>query len=242
MTLSIADQSRVVGRRCLLARAVEVLAAHCALAVHLFGSLARGGGDALSDLDLWATFPDAHLPGLVPRRAALYQAIGEVLIAHETPRNRPLGGCYSLVLHRTAAGLYHADYYLAPRATSVIVPEAIALYGDDTLPRGRWVLDEEARATESRTERVAFLTCMAFIGVKKILRGDRDFMPFLAGQYRRFVATHAPALAPIEDTGDLAALAHLLGQLALVATPDQRRAIDAIARDCLPPRAGAPTA
>lgn len=227
-------QKRIAGRDDLLIKAVNTFAAHHAAAVHQFGSLARGRGDALSDVDLWITFPDDQLPGVIHRRESMYNDIAEVLITHEALQNSPLGGRYSLVIHGAIAGLYHVDYYLAPQSKSIILPEATVLYGDDSLPRGAWLLNQAATTPESLPERVAFLVCMAFIGVKKVLRRDASFMDFLVTQYRRFIGEYQLGLEAIESGLDLATIERLLHQLSLVADPRQRRAIEEIVQRYLP--------
>jgi hypothetical protein len=238
MSSHLTDRERRAGRAELLARAIEAFAARQALAIHQFGSLARGDGDALSDLDLWITVPDERLPGVDRQRAGTYRRVADVLIRHEAAQNSPLGGRYSLVIHRTATGLYHIDYYLAPRSTSVILPEARALYGDDSLPRGSWQLNVPASAATSVAERVAFLPCLAFIGVKKVRRRDAAFMGFLAAEYRRFIAQYHLPLEAIGDAPRLATIERLLRQVARVADRRQRRAIEEIVQRYLPLGAG----
>ena len=234
MSSHLSDQQRIAGRDGLLARAVATFAQCQASAVHQFGSLARGAGDALSDLDLWLTFPDDTLPAVLQRRQHIYSEIAPVVITHEVVRNSPRGGRYTLVIHRVPAGLYHVDYYLAPRSTSVILPEARVLYGDDALPRGPWLLEQSASSSESVSERVDWLICMAFIGIKAVRRGDTAFMVFLTAQYHRFIERYNLGLAALGDDRGLPMIEQLLGHLAVVADSRQRRAIEQLLRRALP--------
>ncbi len=222
------DSSETSSRDDLLDRAVALFLQEGATALHLFGSLARGDGDALSDIDLWITVPDELIDDLVARRSVVYAAVGEVFIEHEAPRNRPVGGAYTLVLHRASGSVIQVDYYLAPESTSVVLPEARWLAGSDRLPRGAWVLDSTAAVVEDRDERVDFLICMSFIGVKKALRGDRPFLAFLDEQFERFSDDYTRIPQPAGDVALLARIEQRLLSLAASASTRQRTAIDAV--------------
>ncbi len=199
-----------------------------ASAIHLFGSLARGDGDDLSDIDLWITVPDDQITQLIERRFEIFNNIAEVVIHHEAPRNRPLGGSYTLVIHRVGSTLIQADYYLAPASTSVILPEARHLSGNDAFRRGSWVLDTAADTVEDFHERIDFLICMSFIGIKKILRGDYEFLDFLDREYGKFLGSYDVPHTPKAPTRDLDALAGRLHSILLVADERQSEAILAI--------------
>jgi predicted nucleotidyltransferase len=222
------DERLIRGRDALLQRCLAVLAARDIIAVHLLGSLARDEGDALSDIDLWITVEDHHCAEFVADRTSLFGMIAPVLIRHETARNRPQGGSYSLVIHDTPDGLFQIDYYIAPRSSSVVLPEGCLLAGDDSLPRGKWRLDSEAAVTIAAEERVDFLICMAFIGVKKALRGDDAFMSFLREQYDRVAAAFFAQLPPLDETDSLSTAGMILSNLKAIATERQRAAIIAI--------------
>jgi predicted nucleotidyltransferase len=234
MTRSLYEQKQADGRRSLLAAAIDVFAKRRVMAVHQLGSLARDDGDVLSDLDLWITFMDEALSDAVTQRDQVYAEIAEVLVKHEALQNRPLGGSYSLVIHRTDPGLVHVDYYFAPRSSSVILPEARLLYGDDSLPRGSWLLDQSAVTPPSLAERIDFLICMAFIGVKKVRRHDARFMSFLLSEYHRFVETYNLSLNVIEHDLRLTTLERLLHELLQVANERQCEAIVEIIHRYLP--------
>jgi predicted nucleotidyltransferase len=218
-------------RDALLARAVDVFEGEGASAIHLFGSLARGDHDPLSDIDLWLTVPDAGIGAMIERRFEIFSDVAEAVIHHEAPRNRPLGGAYTLVIHRVRGALVQVDYYLAPETTSVVLPEARRLAGQHPLPRGQWILDATASASESVPERIDFLTCMSFIGVKKALRGDRAFLSFLAREYERFRLSRVEAGERLERTGELDDPSPILQALRHMANERQTAAIDAVLVD-----------
>jgi predicted nucleotidyltransferase len=217
----------------LLTRTATTFAGERAAAIHLFGSLARGDGDDLSDIDLWITVPDDKIEHLIERRFEVFNGIAEVVISHEAPRNRPPGGSYSLVIHRVGEVLIQTDYYLAPDSTSVILPEARHLYGDDSLPRGPWILDSTAEVVRDIYERVDFLICMSFIGIKKSLRGDIVFLTFLSREYRRFWSTYRIEPIDVETLDDVLQLRSSLATLLGVSTARQSVAIAAVDADCL---------
>ncbi len=215
----------------LLNRAVRQFQAESATAIHLFGSLARRDGDHLSDIDLWITVPDDKIHALVARRFEIFGSIADILIHHEAPRNRPLGGSYTMVIHCIGDVLIQCDYYLASESTSVILPEARHLSGSQALPRGPWTLDKDALVTEDRRERIDFLICMSFIGIKKVLRGDGDFIVFLNREYERFYATCRSRLHASNSIRDLDDLDKALRSLVDVAGSGQKAAIAAILTD-----------
>jgi len=218
-------------RDALLKRTVAILEVEGASAVHLFGSLARGDADALSDIDLWITVPDDEIARWVDRRFEIFNDIAEVVIYHEAPRNRPLGGSYTLVIHRLGDALIQTDYYFAPESTSVILPEAHHLSGNQSLPRGSWLLDTHAEAAEDFHERIDFLIFMSFIGIKKAFRGDRAFLGFLDREFERFRRTYDPAGEPLDRIDSIDSLAGRLRSLLSLADDRQSDAIQAVLND-----------
>ena len=66
-----------------------------AVAIHQFGSAAKGTSDELSDKDIWITFSDETLQKVAEERDRLYAEIGRVVIKLEPPENAPQGGMYS---------------------------------------------------------------------------------------------------------------------------------------------------
>jgi hypothetical protein len=210
------EQSRERLRRA----AVAVLASEGALAVHQLGSLARGTGDELSDLDLWATFRDHDLASVVARRTAAYARVAPIVMVHEAPRNRPVGGSYSLVIYETPTGLCQVDYYLAARSASPVPPEGV-LWSGVELPRGEWNLDLNASGEDTPVERVAFLACMTFILAKGVRRGAE---PAFFARTREAVAARTGA-RDLPTSFTYATLIRMTERLAEVATPAQRAAL-----------------
>ena len=58
-----------------------------AVEAHVFGSMATGTNDALSDIDIWLTFDDSVIASVIENRMNYYSQIGEILFNHEMQNN-----------------------------------------------------------------------------------------------------------------------------------------------------------
>jgi predicted nucleotidyltransferase len=224
-------QSRCALRERFVERLIDVTQREGAAEAHLFGSMARGDDDALSDVDFWATFPDARIDVVVRMRHALLSVIGELFHTHEALPNRPLGGSYTLALYRTEHWPLHLDFYAAPISTSRIVPGSRILFEDVAVARGEWLLDVDAVQDRAPAERVDWFIAMFVVAVKKIARGDgRAFRSFLAQRFTDFLQQNMPRLRSLEldhfaSYGEIRAA---LITLATLADARQRKAIDEV--------------
>lgn len=200
-----------------------------ATALHLLGSLGRQTADALSDVDVWLTFPDDVIDAVLRDRHDLYREVGDLLLTHEATGNRPLGGVYALALYQTPAGPMQVDWYLAPQRTSRVVPQAAVVFERVAVPRGAWRLDTAAQQEEALAERVSWLTCMLFVAIKVIVRGEQlDVLGFLARAYRDVQETHRLDGLAITEPTSLPDVGMMLRQLAPYADGQQHRAIRAV--------------
>jgi hypothetical protein len=200
-----------------------------ATALHVIGSLGRSKADALSDIDVWLTFPDAAMGAALRDRWRLYGAVGEVLLTHEMAPNRPPGGAYTLVLYATAAGPLQVDWYLAPQASSRIGPSAHTVFAHAAVPAGDLPTDGDAEHVVSPSERISWLACMLFVAVKAVARGgSRDFLGFLGEAYRDVCEAYAFEGIAVTEPISLAAVGTMLRQLDRYADDRQRRALRAI--------------
>ena len=228
MNSQVFKQERVSQRETLLKTLLKRFSSLGAVAIHQFGSIAKNSSDEFSDLDLWITFNDSQVGEIVKNRNMIFSGIGKLLIKHETPKNSPLGGRYSLVIYEIDNQPYQVDFYLSPMSNAYILHEAKLIYGKDILPRGNWVLDEKAQSAQSLTECVNFLICMSFIGIKKVVRKDLDFTDFLISNYtqskNKFFSQHAE----INDKKGLVPIKLILKELSTVANPSQYYAITKI--------------
>ncbi len=200
-----------------------------ALEGHVFGSLARGDGDALSDIDVWVTFKDDEIQESIKNRFEIYKRFGTILICHEAQQNFPLGGNYSLVIYDTPAGLLQVDYFFCPLSSSRVDDGAIVLFGKTPIQKGKMVYDPK-RTKKDPSDKLSFVICMCFVAIKKIVRKDPDFMPFLVSEYVNMKKDLFPQLPAVENVNSLKTLNEMLKNLETVATPEQGMAIGAIRR------------
>ena len=63
-------------------------------AARLFGSLGRGDGDALRDIDLWIVVDDDHIHRIISQPPEYSSQIGVPIFFLEAPQNAPEGGAY----------------------------------------------------------------------------------------------------------------------------------------------------
>jgi predicted nucleotidyltransferase len=84
-------------RTSLIAPAVRTWESHSVTAVHLFGSLARGNDDSLSDIDLWVTVPDGEIAQLIEQR---HPARSSLACRQSVAAARPLGPRHERTRHR----------------------------------------------------------------------------------------------------------------------------------------------
>lgn len=202
-----------------------------AIAIHQFGSVAKGKEDEFSDKDLWITVLDDDLDKIVEERDGLYLSMGEIVIKFEPPQNAPPGGMYSMVIHKTDFGLYHIDYYLVSKSKTKILPESKVIYGDDSLPRGDWFEDQKTSnipGLNSSASRIDFLICMSFIGVKYVVRQGKPFLDFLVQEYNKNKSEHFPGLPELENGYDFKTVRFILDQHYSVADAKQKAAIEQV--------------
>lgn len=217
---------RIAARTQLLDALTAASHQHGASALHLLGSLGRQTADALSDIDAWLTFPDQVIATAVHTRFTLYHRVGDLLLTHEAPSNRPLGGIYTLALYQTPAGPVQVDWYLAPQQTSRVAPEAAVCFEYVPVPRGAWQLDGDAFGEERLSDRVNWLIAMLFIASKKLMRDeDASFLRFLGETYRDVLERHELGHGNATDPTSLDTVVALLQGLAPLSDPAQHRAL-----------------
>lgn len=156
-----------------------------AAAAHLLGSLANGKGDEFSDVDIWVTFDESVIEDIVSKRLEIFSEVGNILIFHETKKNGPVNGSYTLLIYEVEGVLIQVDVYISPLSTSRVAENTLVLFENKTIERGNLILDLEAVQENSLEERIDFLICMCFIGIKKVIRKDSDFMNWLLSEYNK---------------------------------------------------------
>jgi len=196
-------------------------------ALLLAGSLARGEGDAWSDLDLVVVVsPD----GLAAFRADVSAALapcGRRLLAFGKPRNAPAGGAYQGALWDVGHALpVWTDWYLWPAGTAAVPADTIVLCEDPTsslacVDLGFVELLDRHRASaaaSTRDGRDRLLTVA--LAAKYLGRGDR---PGLARMLRRLGM-------PSNDPADRVTVDWMRAAAAAVAEPELAEAVRAVTR------------
>jgi predicted nucleotidyltransferase len=165
-------KARRAERETLLRRLTELLEADPRVgAAWLFGSLARGDADDLSDIDLWVVVSDEHIAEVVAARREYVSQLGEPLLIEEAPQNAPVSGAYLLVLYPGEAGPQQVDWYWQPRSDARVPQKVRVLFNragvQTETPNEPY---SERERTEAATAQVVFFWAMCNITAKKIAR------------------------------------------------------------------------
>ena len=97
-------------------------------AAWLLGSLGRGQGDVLSDIDVRVVVEDAFTSEIITTRRACASLVGPVILFLEAPQNAPEGGAYLMACYAAPAAPHIIDWQWQPRAGAVIPPNARVLF------------------------------------------------------------------------------------------------------------------
>ncbi|MDO8610817.1 MAG: nucleotidyltransferase domain-containing protein [bacterium] len=233
MNLEEYKKNKIKGRKILHNKILETFKSLKPVSIHQFGSGVNGYRDEFSDLDIWITFDDDVVDEIVNKRDEIYSKIAPILIKNENPENSPFGGKYSLVIFDTEYGLYHVDFYLSKKSQTNIRPESIFHYGFDELPRGEWILDKEAKLEENADFTLDFLICMLFIGIKMVVRKNKEFLDFLFNTYKQAKLKYFHNMKDIENNYDIKTLINMINELSTQANPKQKHAIEKIRDECI---------
>jgi predicted nucleotidyltransferase len=164
----------------LVGKAVAVWSSEDAVdAIWLAGSLGRGDGDALSDVDLTLVAAPGRTQELVARVRERLGDVGPVAFVHDAPQNAPVEGTQLNVLYGTYPLPVEIDWSVWPPVAER-PSDVTALFERTELPRGindfASVLDEVPRGSNiPLAERLDhFRTFMVPILVKHAARGWFD--------------------------------------------------------------------
>lgn len=216
---------RIAARDQLLESLTAASRRHGASAAHLIGSLGRQSADTFSDIDAWLTFADDRIEAAIQQRHDLYRMVGDVLLVHEAPSNRPMGGIYTLALYQSPAGPIQVDWYLAPQLTSHVTPQGRSLFEEVPVPRGEWQLDQHAAEDATLSDTITWLIAMLFTASKTLMRGeDPSFLSFLGDEYRDVQERHGVGQWEATEPTSLDAVVAMLEALAPLCDPAQQRA------------------
>ncbi len=155
-----------------------------AIEAHIFGSLAQGTDDALSDIDIWITFEDTDIEKAIKNRKEAYSKFGSIILLHEGQNNFPLNGIQSSVIYEIDNELITVDYYLCPFSSSRVIQGSKILFEKKPIQIGE-IIPETKRTTRDISDRVTFLIGMCFIAIKKTVRGNKEFIDFLVVEFKK---------------------------------------------------------
>jgi len=174
--MSVRDllEARRAERDAILERATALLVADTRIvAAWLTGSLGRGDGDSLSDIDLRVIVEDAEIGAFVANRRGEVGQIGQPILIEEAPQNAPPGGAYLLVLYGGGTGAHQVDWYWQPQVSARFPPDARMLFDRAGIPsRAPSAPLTDVERTALLANKAAFQWAMLPIAAKKIARAD----------------------------------------------------------------------
>lgn len=194
-----------------------------ALEAHVFGSIARGTNDVLSDIDIWITFEDSKIQKAIEERMNYYAKFGQIVLLHEMQNNFPLDGIQTAIIYKIEGELIRVDFYLCPLSSSRVLPDSKILFENQKVEIGN-IIPETKRTPRDPSDRVTFFICMCFNGIKKVVRGDTSFTDFLTTEFQKY-EKEIPELATIPKEPTFNMIRKALIVLDTVSNPEQKAAI-----------------
>lgn len=164
----------------------------------LFGSLARGDADALSDIDLILTVPDEHLAPLIDDRYHFAGQAGPPLFTLDAPQNAPPGGGYLMICLDAPTAPHLLDLYWQSDRLAWDASQARRVYqrADDTAPgRSSRPAPGHRGAGDALPHPVRYFWMMLLITAKHAARHpqapDLHLLPYLYPAYLESLQTLA---------------------------------------------------
>jgi predicted nucleotidyltransferase len=194
-----------------------------AIEAHVFGSMAKGTNDALSDIDIWITFKDSKIENILRNRMDFYSNLGEIVIWHEMQNNFPLDGIQTAVIYKIEGELIRVDFYLCPFSSSRVLPGSKILFEKVRVEVGD-IIPETKRIRKDLSDRITFFVCMCFNGIKKVVRKDKKFMDFLFSEFQKY-ENDIPELMTVPKENNFETIKKSLCVLAKVSNEEQKKAI-----------------
>lgn len=227
MKLDEFKKQKIAGREELFQKIMETFKSLNPVAIHQFGSGRYGYQDEFSDFDLWITFSDDKIGEIVQNREELFSKVAPILVKSDAPQNAPIGGSYTLVLYETDYGIFHVDYYLAPKSGSNIREDAKHLHGDNSLPRGEWVLDREITGKWTPEHVYDQILVMSYIMNKAIVRGGWNIAmaKYLRELYKDYQEIANQSLPPLPGSNDFEFIKELYKNILSFGNALQQKAV-----------------
>lgn len=194
-----------------------------AIEAHIFGSMARGTNDALSDIDIWITFENEQIQKAIEYRMASYAKLGEIILLHEMQNNFPLDGIQTAIIYKIDGELVRVDYYLCPLSSSRVLPCSKILFEKKKVEIGD-IVPETKRTPRDFSDRINFFISMCFNSIKKVVRGDSKFIDFLASEFQKY-EKEIPEFTKLPKESSFETIRKSLAILDTVSNSEQKMAI-----------------
>ncbi len=97
-------------------------------AAWLFGSLGRGNGDVLSDIDVWVVVEDDLIHNITTEPLQYTSQIGHPILSVEAPQNAPEGGAYMMTCYDAPVAPHIVDWYWQPLSRAYISGQVRLLF------------------------------------------------------------------------------------------------------------------
>ncbi|MDP2669040.1 MAG: nucleotidyltransferase domain-containing protein [bacterium] len=191
-------QNGLINSRDKALKSIKLFFQDKAVEAHVFGSMARGNTDALSDIDIWFTFKDANIGKALEQRLEYYAQIGEIVHVCEPPQNSPTNGVHSCVLYKTEGGLLQVDFYICPLSTSFRTEESKQIFGDIKLPLGELGFNSQ-KISVSDFYRIDFFVLFVFIAIKRLARKKQGALDLLFAEYDNLKNRYDIDVRPLEN-------------------------------------------
>lgn len=227
-------QKRIEGRKQLLKKIVKTLKALNPVAIHLFGSGAKGFKDEFSDIDIWVVFKDEQIESELTKLPDIFHNIAPILVKHHSKTWSPAGGSSNSIIHEMQENLFVVDYYFSKLSETILNNNSKVLYGDDSLKKGNWKLnrhvDEKIKDSHTLRKDIDLFLELIFISFKGIVRkweGD-DFTNTLKTVHRSFRKRYKGKIKSRKLNLSFKSNYRLLNDLYRISNKRQKRAINKI--------------
>lgn len=104
-------------------------------AAWLFGSLGRGGDDALSDIDIWVIVDDDRIDSIIARPDLFAAKIDTPILCVEAPQNAPGGGAFLTTCYDAPVAPHLVDWYWQPQSLAYLPGQVRVLFDHGGLQR-----------------------------------------------------------------------------------------------------------
>jgi hypothetical protein len=157
-------------------------------AAWLWGSLGRGDGDALSDIDLWIILDDDQIENVISQLRQYTWQVGNPVLFLEAPQNAPEGGAYLMTCYDAPVAPHIVDWYWQPKSLAFIPGQVRLLFDRAGLVHQDRPVQFPGRPARKETEErpihfISFFWMMLMITAKQAFRSpwaeEMELIPLL---------------------------------------------------------------